>query len=134
MTSDIQYCRASIARHSKSFALAARLLPAPTADEAAIVYSWCRRADDAVDMAFPRTNGRRRSSCSAARSLPSTPASGRWIRRAARLPAASLASGTSRESIPRSCSHGMQMDIERDRYACLDDLLVYCFRVAGTVG
>ena len=49
MTLDgITLCRASIAHHSKSFALASRLLPPETADHAAVVYAWCRRADDAV--------------------------------------------------------------------------------------
>jgi phytoene synthase len=49
-TSDsIASCRQSIAHHSKSFALASRLLPGATADHAAIVYAGCRRADDAVD-------------------------------------------------------------------------------------
>ena len=41
--------RASIERHSKSFALASRLLPRQTGRDAAVVYAWCRRADDAVD-------------------------------------------------------------------------------------
>ena len=41
--------RASIERHGKSFALASRLLPARVAEQAAIVYAWCRRADDAID-------------------------------------------------------------------------------------
>ena len=40
----IATCRQSIARNSKSFALASRLLPGHTADHAAIVYAWCRRA------------------------------------------------------------------------------------------
>jgi phytoene synthase len=42
--------RAVIAHHSKSFALASRLLPAEGRDDASIVYAWCRRADDAVDL------------------------------------------------------------------------------------
>ena len=41
--------RASIERHSKSFGLASRLLPPRVAGDAAVVYAWCRRADDAID-------------------------------------------------------------------------------------
>lgn len=40
----------SIQRHSKSFALASRLLPADIRHHAVAVYAWCRRADDAVDL------------------------------------------------------------------------------------
>jgi hypothetical protein len=39
-----------LARGSKSFAIAGKLLPAACRDDAAVVYAWCRRADDAVDM------------------------------------------------------------------------------------
>ncbi|MEO7096672.1 MAG: squalene/phytoene synthase family protein, partial [Polyangiales bacterium] len=41
--------RATIAHHSKSFALASRLLGARIRDQTAVVYTWCRRADDAID-------------------------------------------------------------------------------------
>lgn len=41
--------RATIAKHSKSFALASRLLDTRMRDQTAVVYTWCRRADDAID-------------------------------------------------------------------------------------
>ncbi|MFN0245259.1 MAG: phytoene/squalene synthase family protein [Kofleriaceae bacterium] len=44
-----QIARATIAAHSKSFALASRLLDTRTRDQTAVVYTWCRRADDAID-------------------------------------------------------------------------------------
>ena len=43
--------RAVIRRHSKSFALAARLLPPAERRRAESLYAWCRAADDAVDHA-----------------------------------------------------------------------------------
>src|SRR5690606_30100019 len=43
--------RAVLARGSRSFALAGRLLGEEERDRAAIVYAFCRRADDAVDRA-----------------------------------------------------------------------------------
>ena len=43
--------RQVISRHSKSFALAARLLPGPERRRAEALYAWCRAADDAVDHA-----------------------------------------------------------------------------------
>jgi len=41
--------RATIAQHSKSFALASALLGRRLRDETAIVYTWCRHVDDAID-------------------------------------------------------------------------------------
>ena len=49
--------RATIAHHSKSFALASRLLGRRLRDQTAVIYTWCRRADDAVDEA-PAGDGR----------------------------------------------------------------------------
>ena len=40
-----------ISHHSKSFALAARLLPRAMRDDARVLYAYCRRADDAIDLA-----------------------------------------------------------------------------------
>lgn len=46
-----------IATHSKSFALASRLLPAHVRNDVMVLYAWCRRVDDIVDGAAvdPRT-------------------------------------------------------------------------------
>ena len=43
--------RAAMAHHSKSFSLASRLLDGPTRDDVTVLYAWCRRADDEVDLA-----------------------------------------------------------------------------------
>ncbi|HEX4353666.1 MAG TPA: squalene/phytoene synthase family protein, partial [Polyangiales bacterium] len=45
--------RASIEQHSKSFALASRLLPPKVNHDAAVLYAYCRRADDAIDLSPP---------------------------------------------------------------------------------
>ena len=39
----------SIARGSKSFALASRLFDRETRERAALLYAWCRRCDDIAD-------------------------------------------------------------------------------------
>jgi phytoene synthase len=46
---DLECCRGLLARGSKSFSLASRLLPAGLRDDAAIFYAYCRVADDLVD-------------------------------------------------------------------------------------
>ncbi len=125
-------CRQSIAHHSKSFALASRLLPGATADHAAIVYAWCRRADDAVDAtpreARPQAVRRLREELAAIyRGEPTG---------SPELDA--FAAVVSASAIPREYPDellaGMQMDCTRATYDTEDELLLYCHRVAGVVG
>ena len=47
----VKSCYDTIRVHSKSFALASRLFPREVRDRAVVVYAWCRRADDTVDLA-----------------------------------------------------------------------------------
>ena len=42
-------CLRTLAQGSKSFAFAGRLLPAETRRDAATLYTFCRRVDDAID-------------------------------------------------------------------------------------
>ena len=46
---DTAYAKASIAKGSKSFAAASRLLPAAVRDDVVRLYAWCRAADDLID-------------------------------------------------------------------------------------
>lgn len=132
MSREVAPCRASIARNSKSFALASRLLPRAQADEAAVLYAWCRRADDAVDLA---TNAEARGSLALlhgeldaiyARRILAEP-----ILRA--FQSVVLARGVPR-ALPEELLAGLAMDCEIAWYPTLDELLRYCFRVAGVVG
>jgi phytoene synthase len=45
----MRQCRETLAQNSKTFAMAARLLPAASRDRAASLYAYCRRVDDAID-------------------------------------------------------------------------------------
>lgn len=121
--------RATIAHHSKSFALASRLLGPRERDQTAVVYTWCRRADDAVDAgeATDLTLARLRrelddayAGCAADPVLAAFGA----VARARAIPRA----------YPGELLAGMAMDVRGDQYRTLDDLLVYCWRVAGVVG
>ncbi len=123
--------RASIARNSKSFALASRLLPRGCRDDAAVIYAWCRQADDAVDLAASGSGAAALAQLRGAldevfRGQPADP-----IR-------VELARVVRRTHIPRAYFDdllaGLEMDLSVRRYATLDDLLLYAYRVAGTVG
>ena len=129
---DVELCRRVIAEHSKSFALASRLLPGATADRAAVVYAWCRRADDAVDDLGAGDGaeaiGRLREELEQvyAGTEPSDPtlAAFRAVVREHGIPRA----------YPEELLLGMEMDVSGTHYPDLDALLAYGYRVAGTVG
>ena len=126
---------------SKSFAAAARLFDETTRESAVMLYAWCRHCDDLVDgqllghgqRAGDRGDGMARLA---------------ELEEATRLACAGkptsepvfqgLAEVLERHDIP-ACypiEHlaGFRMDVENARYAGLDDVLTYCWRVAGVVG
>jgi 15-cis-phytoene synthase len=121
-----------IHRHSKSFALASRLLPPVVRDEAAIVYAFCRRADDAIDDAPIEEQPARLAALRAElddvyRGAPMADpilAAFQGVVAARRIP----------REYPDELLAGMAMDAAGHVYEKLDDLLRYAFRVAGTVG
>ncbi len=133
MKSDaLEISRRIIAHHSKSFALASRLLPGVARDRAVVVYAWCRRADDAVDLAA-RGQGasalaRLRDELDAvygAQTLDDDILEAfRQVTRVCRIP----------KLYPFELLEGLRMDVEATRYQTLPQLLHYCYRVAGTVG
>jgi phytoene synthase len=123
---------AVLAAHSKSFALAGRLFPPGPREDAAAVYAWCRVCDDAIDLA-PRSakaeallGERQRLALVYAEATPADS-----ILRAfqevvtdRRIP----------RCYPEELLAGLAMDAEYRRYETLEELLLYCYRVAGTVG
>ncbi len=125
--------RSVIRRHSRSFSLAAQLLAPGPRCRAENLYMWCRTADDAIDQAAtPRD---------ASMALK---AHHEWLDAVYRGdptddPAAeALGSVVAECAIPRRYPEellaGMAMDAAGTRYETIDDLLVYCHRVAGVVG
>lgn len=125
--------RASIAQHSKSFSLASRLLPPGARDQTAIVYAYCRRADDAVDLgadpeaAVARLRGELDevySGQAAPIDLDPTLGAFAGVVRELRIP----------RRYPEELLAGMAMDAHGTRYATVEQLRVYGHRVAGVVG
>jgi 15-cis-phytoene synthase len=127
-----QAARRVLAAGSKSFALAARLLPGAQRDRAAVVYAFCRRADDAVDRAPPGQHAgavvRLRDEVAALyrgeRGGEPVLDAFAEVARECRIP----------QHYPSELVAGMEMDARGERYGDLDSLLHYCYRVAGTVG
>jgi 15-cis-phytoene synthase len=127
-------CRRVLEEKSKSFALAAKLLPSALRDEIAVVYAYCRHVDDAIDD-VPAAD-REAALTSLRAELDAVYADGELIHENKMLVAFSQVA-KSRGLPRRYCEEllaGMEMDVTRQRYETLDDLLLYCYRVAGVVG
>jgi phytoene synthase len=118
-----------LAQHSKSFALATRLLPERARDDAAVLYAWCRRVDDAIDTASADGKvleqlSRDVDAAYEARTDDVLLAAFGDVARARAIP----------RTYPAALLAGMAMDLERTRYVSVDDLIAYAWRVAGVVG
>jgi phytoene synthase len=128
----IVQCRQTLAAHSRSFSLAARLLPAGSRDEAAVLYAWCRRADDAIDEAPPgeqraRLAGLERELYDVYAGAPQSQtqlAAFQQVVERRHIPA----------HYPGELLEGLRMDTVGQRYQSVQQLVVYCYRVARTVG
>lgn len=132
MSAGIDTAHRVLAHHSKSFNFAAQLLPAECRDDTAVVYAWCRHCDDSVDAIQKSEQGVRLSELSHvldsvykgdAQSDPVMAAFQQVVQRW-NIP----------QVYPRELLAGMEMDATDFRYDTLDQLLLYCYRVAGTVG
>ncbi len=143
----VALCWQTLAAGSKSFAMAARVLPPRCRDEAAVVYSWCRRADDAVDLAPPAEQpaalARLRAELDSVYAGLASGAGGADGTGGAGevqddLVLAAFQEVVARYQIPREYPDellaGMEMDVRGQRYHDMHTLLCYCYRVASTVG
>lgn len=132
MSDSLELCRTSIAQHSKSFALASKILPVAQRDHAAVVYAWCRRADDAIDLVPPSEHAQAlaRLRNELARLYDGEAMSDPTLAEFQRV---ALDCGIP-ERYPSELLDGMEMDALGHVYSTWDDLLLYCYRVASTVG
>lgn len=125
--------RATIAHHSRSFALASRLLDRRTRDQTAVLYTYCRRADDAIDE-HPRSRRDQLAGLQRLRRELDEVYEGDSCDPVL----VAFAEITRDRAIPRRYPEelltGIAMDAGNTRYARIADLHTYCFRVAGVVG
>ncbi|HEX2864608.1 MAG TPA: phytoene/squalene synthase family protein [Deinococcales bacterium] len=128
----IAHCRGVTERHSATFYLGSLLFPREQRQAVWAVYTACREGDDTVDENDPGAAARllahwRQSTLAALEGRPD-----------AHPTSVALAWAAGRYGIPAApfeeLHAGLEMDLARAGYATLDDLLLYCRRVAGTVG
>lgn len=127
-----QLCRQITAKYAKTFYLGTLLMPAAKRRAIWAIYAWCRRTDELVDGA------------SAAITTPET--LDRWEKQLESVfageplddPDVALVDTLKRFPMDiepfRDMIAGQRMDLYRSRYKTFEELNLYCYRVAGTVG
>ena len=133
--------RAMMGEGSKSFAQAAALFHRETRAGAYLLYAWCRHCDDVID-GQELGHGREVLSPEEQRSrLDHLYAQTRSALAGEPQPDpvfAAFAAVARRYALPREPAlaliDGFAMDVDGRRYRTLDELLLYCWRVAGVVG
>lgn len=127
-----EQCRQITAQYSKTFYMGTLLMTPPKRRAIWAIYVWCRRTDELVDGPQAATT--------------TMETLDRWERRLETLfrghPAddVDVALVNTLEKFPldiqpfRDMIAGQRMDLHRDRYQTFEELELYCYRVAGTVG
>lgn len=125
----LESCTRVLARHSSTFEFAARLLPSRTRDDATVLYALCRTIDDIADEAADCDRARRqlrRIRMEVEQRRAPRPIVGLFFEVASRR-------GFGFEPLLELID-GVESDLGRVRIKTDEQLLRYCYRVAGTVG
>ncbi len=129
-------CRQETAQWAKTFYLGTLLMP--TAKRRAIwaIYVWCRRTDELMDSAEAQA----RPKAELAARLDHWEEHTRELFEGVVLDGLDLVMRDTLERYPQPLQayldmiEGQRMDLRQHRYPSFDDLELYCYRVAGTVG
>ncbi|CAN5159383.1 phytoene/squalene synthase family protein [soil metagenome] len=133
--------KASIVKGSKSFRSASRLFEAEVREDAWLLYAWCRRCDDEIDGQdhgfghedlSPEEQQRRltrlydltRRALAGEAMDDQTFAAFQRVALRHRLP----------ERWPLDLLDGFAMDVQHREYRTIEDVMAYCWHVAGVVG
>lgn len=127
-----ELCRQVTAKYSKTFYLGTLLMPEEKRRAIWAIYVWCRRTDELVD--GPR------ASFTTDETLDQWEGQLESIFAGTPLEDADVALVDTLERFPvdiqpfRDMIAGQRMDLYRSRYETFEELNLYCYRVAGTVG
>jgi phytoene synthase len=136
----LQSAEEAIRQGSKSFALASRLFDGTTRARATLLYAWCRHCDDVIDgqLLGEGTHdwgGSPEERLAKLRLLTDRALAGQPTGEVAFDALARVAAET---GLPPRYAHdlleGFRMDVEWQPVRTSDDLLTYCYHVAGCVG
>ena len=127
-----QYCQDKAAKSGSSFYYSFLFLPPEKRRAITALYAFCREVDDVVDectesdVARVKLQWWRTELGELFHGTPQHPVT--------RALSPAVASFDLPESRFQEVIDGMAMDLDQNRYACFDDLKIYCHRAAGVVG
>ena len=131
-TEAYELCRRITAEYAKTFYLGTLLLPKEKRKAIWAIYAWCRRTDELVDGA--------KSKFTTTETLIQWEQQLESVFEGYPLDDLDVALADTIEHYPleiqpfRDMIAGQRMDLYRNRYEDFDQLKLYCYRVAGTVG
>ena len=138
----VETSRLMIARGSKSFAGAAKFFEQRTRSDVYLLYAWCRHCDDMIDgqeLGFRQaidsvSPAEKRARLSALETETARCLDGRSSEPHFRGLARVVAANRIDSRYPLDLLAGLRMDVEGRSYHTLEDVLDYCYCVAGAVG
>ena len=129
-----EQCRKITAHYAKTFYFGTKFFDEPKRKAVWAVYAWCRRTDDIVDKPRKDTTSLRDELADWTDRLK-----GIW--KGVAYDQIDLALVDTVRNYPgltvqpfEDMVKGMVMDLDQNRFETFDELYVYCYRVAGTVG
>lgn len=125
----VRACEGILERHARSFSMASVFLPRKMRQNAAICYAFCRLVDDAVDEVEDENEARRRLALVEEMfngTRAPSPIVAAYIEL---MEAADIGLSPARDLIA-----GARSDLDEVRLQTDEEFLLYCYRVAGTVG
>lgn len=132
----LEQCRWMIQKGSKSFSLAAKLFDPDTRNAAFFLYGWCRYCDDQIDGVGKTAT--QEELAKRVKLLKEQTAAAFSFEQQQEPVFVALQYIVHHYGIPAHYAleliEGMAMDARGTRYGTLKELLLYCYRVAGTVG
>ncbi|AFZ50147.1 15-cis-phytoene synthase CrtB [Dactylococcopsis salina] len=127
-----EFCRQVTAEYSKTFYLGTLLMPKEKRKAIWAIYVWCRRTDQLVD--GPEAEFTTLDTLDQWEKTLESIFAGNPVE----SPDLALVDTLKRFPLEiqpfRDLIAGQRMDLKRDRYQTFDELYLYCYRVAGTVG
>jgi len=127
-----EFCRQVTAEYSKTFYLGTLLMPKEKRKAIWAIYVWCRRTDQLVD--GPEAEFTTLDTLDQWEETLESIFAGYPVEN----PDVALVDTLERFPLDiqpfRDMIAGQRMDLKRDRYETFDELYLYCYRVAGTVG
>lgn len=127
-----EYCRLITAEYAKTFYLGSLLIPQKKRKAIWAIYAWCRNTDELVDgvkAQYTTEDTLKEWEQQLEATFAGLPSEDADVALADTVKHYPLDIQPFRDMIA-----GQQMDLYRNRYETFDELKLYCYRVAGTVG